>query len=217
MNLLGQAIRVLSAVACCLAFAAPLAARTIELTDEDCERVAAIAAEAPRLSWAGSEIAAGSYMVRYIDVMPTRSFLICYPLERIPKGQKITSAEWVIPVMLTNAGEQKLHVRRIVGNWGAGVCHTYRAVLPEKIPWSTPGAKGSAIDRALQSSGVAHVTGAGNITLNVTDDVQLWYTGAVANQGWILNVEEPRGMVRLHSPLVQGRGHWKLRITYEPE
>jgi hypothetical protein len=201
----------------CLKFLVPAAIGCIVLTDEECRRVAAIAAEAPRLSWASGEYNAGSFQTRYIDVTPNRSFLICYPLDRIPKGQRITNAEWEIPVLLTSAGEQHFHVRRIVGDWGPGVCYTYRATRPEKIPWSVPGGLGSALDRALNSGGTMRANGPGHCTLNVTEDVQLWYSGAAANQGWILNGEVAGALVRLHSPLAAGQGQWKLRITYEPE
>jgi len=200
-----------------LTFVGRLPARTIILTDEDCQRVAAIAAEAPSVSWAAGEFSGGSFQTRYVDAMPNRSFLICYPLDRIPKGQRITNAQWELPVALTSAGEQRLYVRRIVGDWGAGVCHAYRSTRPQKIPWSVPGALGSSLDRALKPSGVMHANGPGQCTLNVTEDVQLWYTGAVANQGWILNVEDAGALVRLHAPLAAGQGQWKLRITYEPE
>src|SRR5262245_12270726 len=77
-------------------------AKTILLTDEDCDLMAAIAAEAPRLSWAGYEASPGVFTAIYLDLYPsTRSFLIQYPLDKIPKGQKITNAELTIPVVLS--------------------------------------------------------------------------------------------------------------------
>lgn len=217
MTMLGQAGRMTLALGCWLLLVGSLPARTIILSDEDCPRMAAIAAEAPRLSWAACELGAGSFLTNYLDMTSSRSFLICYPLDRIPKGQRITNAEWEIPVALTSAGEQRLYVRRIVGDWGVGVCHDYRSVRPKKVPWTVPGAKGASLDRALKPSGVMRAAGAGTCKLIVTEDVQLWYSDAAANQGWILNVEDADSLIRLNVPLYLGRGQWKLRITYEPE
>jgi len=202
---------------CWLLLAGALSARTIVLTDDDCPRMAAIAAEAPRLGWAATEMSPGSFMTYYLDLIPTRGFLIYYPLDRIPKGQKVTNAEWEIPVSALSAGEPRLYVRRIVGDWGVGVCHEYRSVRPTKVPWNVPGAKGASLDRALKPTAVVRMTAAGPCTINVTEDVQLWNSGAAANQGWILNVEDVDSLIRLNLPMYQGRGQWKLRITYEPE
>lgn len=197
---------------------ASLHAKTIVLTDEDCEQMAAIAAEAPRMSWAGYEASAGVFSGIFLDLYPTtRSFLIRYPIDRIPKGQKITKAEWVIPATLSSAGEQRLYVRRIIGEWGAGVCHDYRMTRPKKVEWNTPGGRGASKDRALKPSAVVRINGVGEYPINVTEDVELWYTGAAANNGWTVNLEDENSWVRLISPVHTPRGSWKLQITFEPE
>src|SRR5947207_11024952 len=108
-------VPLLAAVTLSLTTGSALHAKTIILTDEDCERMAAIGSEAPRLSWVGYESTPGEFNGIYIDLVPSRAFLIRYPLEKIPKGQRITSAEWSIPVILISpASEQKLHIRRII-------------------------------------------------------------------------------------------------------
>ena len=54
----------------------------------------------------------------------------------------------------------------------------------------------------------------------VTEDIELWYTGAAANRGWILTMEENTGPVYLYAPYGPHHGgaqRWKLQITYEPK
>lgn len=204
--------------AVCVLVSAAASARTIELTDLDCEQMAAIGPQAPRSSWVAYESGVGEFSTIYFDLVAERSFLIRYPLDRIPAGQRITRAEWVLPVVLTSpAGERRLNVRRIVGAWGPGVCHQFRTQRPKPIPWALPGAAGISTDRANQPSAVVRISGAGEQVVNVTEDVELWYTGAVENHGWILSVDDPTGLIRLYSPCYSGRGMYKLRITYEPE
>jgi hypothetical protein len=191
-------------------------AKTIVLTDEDCEEMAAINAQAPLLGWASFEVGSGGHSSVYIELVRDRSFLIRYPIEKaIPKGQRITQAEWTLPVAYC-ASEQKLHVHRLIGDWGVGVCHKYRSVRPKKVEWNTAGAKGASTDRAIKPSAVARVSTIADVTINVTQDVELWYTGAAKNAGWIIEVEE-NGFLRFSSPTWTTRGNWKLRITYEPE
>src|SRR5262249_51407615 len=140
-----------------------------------------------------------------------------FPIDKIPKGQRITRAELMLPVLLTSAGEHKLHVRRILADWGPGVCYQYRATRPKKVGGKEAGARGAATDRAPQASAVGRVSGPGEVVVNLTEDVELWYTGAGANHGWIVTCEDPNILIRLGSPIGIGKGGWKLRITYEPE
>jgi hypothetical protein len=211
-------VRLLAAVAVSLMLGPALQARTIVLTDEDCEQMAIIGSEAPRLSWVGYEGSPGEFTGIFVDLYPSRAFLIRYPLEKIPKGQRITSAEWVLPVTLISpASEQKLHIRRVIGEWGAGVCHQYRMIRPKKAEWAVPGAKGASKDRAAKPSAVVRIGSAVEQVVNVTEDVELWYSGAAANHGWIVTQEDGASLVRLSSPVWATRGNWKLRITYEPE
>jgi hypothetical protein len=64
---------------------------------------------------------------------------------------------------------------------------------------------------------VVRISNTGDQVVNVTEDVELWYTGAAANHGWILTHEDTGSLIRLSSPVWATRGNWKLRITYEPE
>lgn len=208
-------VRAALVIAVCCLCARYLQAKTIVLTDEDCEQMAAISANAPWLSWAGFEVEGGFAPV-YVELVQGRAFLIRYPIEKaVPKGQRITQAEWIVPVVYC-ASEQKLYVHRLMGDWGAGVCHKYRSVRPNKVEWNLPGANGPATDRAIKPSAVARMSSEGDVVINVTQDIELWYSGASKNAGWILSVDD-RGFLRLSSPVWTTRGNWKLRITYEPE
>lgn len=205
-------------VAASFASVAVSSARTIELTDFDCDRMAVLSPEAPRSGWAMTEVAPGQFTSTLLDLRAERVFLVRYPLDRIPPGQRIVRAEWMVPVdLIAGAGEVKLHVRRIIGEWGVGVCHEFRMRRPKQIPWKQPGAQGVSTDRAAQPTAVVNVSEGGEITLNVTEDVELWNTGAAENQGWLVTIEDPAALIRLSSPLWGGQGRYKLRVTYEPE
>ena len=200
---------------------APLSARTIELTDADCTRMAVLAAEAPRLWWAANESSPGVFTTKYSLLLHSKkAFLICFPIDRIPRGQRITNAELLVPVNSVEYGEQRLTIRRILGDWGVGVCHDYRMVRPKKVEWAKPGARGVSSDCAGKATATVRLSEVGSKAVNVTSDVELWYTGASANQGWIMMLEDADARIHLLSPLStypNGRGSWKLRITYEPE
>ncbi len=193
-------------------------ARTIELTDFDCDRMAVIGPQSPRSSWAMNEIAAGEFTTMALDLRADRAFLVSYPLTRIPPGQRIARAEWIVPVgLISGTNEAKVFVRRILGTWGAGACYDLRLLRPKPLKWTQPGAAGVSTDRAAQPSAVVAVKGSGELVINVTEDVELWYTGVAANEGWLVTVEDPTALVRLHSPFWIGHGAFKLRITYEPQ
>jgi len=193
-------------------------ARTIVLTEEDCTEMAAISPAAPRMSWAGVENAAHEFGTNTIDLYKHSSFLIRYPFDKIPPGQRITRAEWVIPHQLASpAGGARLSVRRILASWGAGVSFEHRMTRPQKLPWSTPGARGVGQDRAAQATAVGLIKGSGEQSFNVTQDVELWYSGAAKNHGWIITLEDSESWVRLASPVWSAPKGWILRITYEPQ
>jgi hypothetical protein len=200
-----------------LALCSPAWGRTIILTDVDCERMAFIQAAAPRWSWGGYDVSTNSQSTALLYMQNDRAFLICFPLEKIPRGQKILKAELSFTSGLQTPGEQKLHLRRILASWGAGVCWTYAAVRPKKVEWKQPGARGAGTDRAVKASAVVRTSEAGEKVVNVTEDVELWYSGAAANHGWALTLEDRDVYVVLTSPVWTGRGNWKLRITYEPQ
>lgn len=193
-------------------------ARTIELTDYDVDRIAVLSPEAPLSGWAASEVAAGQFSTSLLDLKADRVLLVRFPLDRIPAGQRIVRAEWIVPVdLLAGGGTPKLHVRRIIGPWGKGVCYDFRMRAPKPVSWKQAGAKGVATDRSAQPTAVVNIVDPGPITINVTEDVELWNTGAAENNGWLVSVEDPAALVRLGSPLWTGQGRYKLRITYEPE
>lgn len=213
-SVLPSVVAMVSALCC----AAVGQARTIELTDYDVDRIAVLSPEAPLSGWAASEVIAGQFSTSLLDLKADRVLLMRFPLDRIPAGQRIVRAEWIVPVdLLAGGGSPKLHVRRIIGPWGKGVCHDFRTRVPKPVPWKQPGAKGVATDRAARPTAVVNIVDPGEITINVTEDVELWNTGAAENQGWLVSVEDPTALVRLGSPLWTGLGRYKLRITYEPE
>ncbi len=196
-------------------------ARTIVITDEECERIALIDARSPRLSWANYELGHGVWTTQYhLNLAGERAFLICFPIDKIPKEQKITKAELLVPIYYLD-GEQRLQLRRIVADWGVGVSHQYRMVRPEKKEWAKPGANDTKAD-ALPSSVLrlsGPLRGLNERAVNVTEDVELWYTGAAPNHGWRIGHELEGSLLYLLSPVSTyplGKVSWKLRITYEP-
>jgi hypothetical protein len=195
-----------------------LSARTIVVTDEDCERMAMISPEFPRQSWVLASVGPGVTTTQStLPLYKDRAFLICLPIDKIPKGQRITKAELVVPVYQLE-GNQRVNIRRIVKDWGVGVCNDFRAQRPKKEEWSKPGARDTTAD--ARPTALLKIHEGGEQSVNVTEDVELWYTGAASNHGWLLFAEFDQPAVHLYSPLSGypvGRGKWKLRITYEPE
>ena len=197
-----------------------LSAKTITLTDNDCERMAAISSDAPLLSWAATHVGAGEFSNHYFEMYDPISMLIQFPIDKIPPGQRIVKAEWIVPILNVYPGnDYKVSVHRLIGDWGAGVCYDYRMTFPKKVPWAQPGARGSATDRAARPTDVIKVPRLdNNYSFNVTQDVELWYSGQAKNQGWILSHDNVGVLVRIATPFYAGgRGLSKLRITYEPE
>jgi hypothetical protein len=200
-----------------------LPARTIALTAEDCDEMAVISAQAPKLSWAvPAQGGGGQY-----NTQPTllwnsnMAVLMRFPFaDLIPKGQRVTKAEMTIAPNYTAGPQGEVHVRRILVEWGHGVCHQYRMVRPQKIEWTQPGCRGAATDRANKDSAVFKIVKLGENTVDVTEDIELWYTGAVANRGWILNLEPEGAHIYLPSPYGPHGNtgkQWKLQITFEPK
>lgn len=192
-------------------------ARTIVISDEDCELMAAITAAAPRVGWAGISYGPGEYINSQIDVTTKTSFLIQYPLDRIPANHRITKAELTIPFDLQAPPTGiRTQVHRLLVDWGPGVCHQFRCTRPERLEWNTPGALGFGRDRAVKPTATASLKGAGEHTFNVTEDVELWHSGVAGNHGWLVTTDDPTGYLRLSSPFWSGAKRWKLRITFEP-
>jgi hypothetical protein len=196
-----------------------LSARTIMLTAEDCDMIAVLSARAPRLSWATYQPNANAYTsaVR-LHFLSNVSVLLRFPLERIPTGQRITRAELTMTASYL-AGKPEVHIRRVLAEWGTGVCHQYRLAYPEKLEWARPGGRGSATDVAAKETAVLRLEKIGNYTADVTEDIELWYTGGAANRGWLLYLE-PAGSAAYfappYSPLDGAGKQWKLQITFEP-
>jgi hypothetical protein len=199
--------------------AGPALGRTITLTAEDCDEMAILSAKAPRLSWAPSLLNAGTYNTEpSVQLFPDMAILMRYPLDQIPRGQRITKAELTLTADYVG-GSTHIGVRRLVAEWGHGVCHQYRMTFPQKVEWTKPGGLGAATDRAAKDSAVFRIEKVGDYTVDVTEDVELWYTGATANRGWILAIDNG-GAVYMASPYAPHNGggqRWKLRITFEPQ
>jgi hypothetical protein len=199
-----------------LVLIAPIAhARTIELSDIDADLIACIRPECPRMSFAGYEIAPGVFTSDYIGLRPKVSMLIRVPLDKIPAGMRITKAEWIIHVAYQSHDTARMHAWRMTTEWGIGACYQYRMTRPKPIPWAVEGARGSATDRAEDPTAIAETRSAKDVNLNVTQDVELWYSGAAPNYGWMFTNEDDIDF-RLNPPASTTRGTWKLRITYEP-
>ena len=143
-----------------------------------------------------------------LDLRAERAFLIRYPLDRIPAGQRITRAEWIVPVDLISAtGREPSCTSGESSALGEPASVTITA---RNVPSRSPGL--SRARRASRPTGPrsrrpsSPCPGPGELTINVTEDVELWYTGAAENQGWIVTVEDPAALVRLNSPLWVGQG-----------
>ena len=202
--------------------AAPaLPARTITLTAEDCDQMAVISSQAPRLSWAIHAYSPGVYNSQaHFYWYAEKTILMRFPIaDVIPKGQRITRAELTIAPYYIS-GVPEIHVRRVLAEWGNGVCHQYRMVQPQKVEWTQPGGRGAATDRANKNSAVIKIAKPVEQTADLTEDVELWYTGAAVNRGWILTQENAAAVPFLPPPYSQHEGsarQWKLQITFEPK
>jgi hypothetical protein len=215
---------------CCVLF--PLAllvcsdaarGRTIEMTCFDLTGFAVISPEAPLQGWVGTGQSMtadkwGNFSSASIDVIPPRSMLVRFDLSQIPKGMQITNAELVVPVSYQPGVVVRLSVFRLMAEWGVGVCEKFRMRRPQELPWGEAGARGAGTDRTVNPT--AHVElsrVATEARINVTGDVELWYSGGASNQGWIFIGDDPGQWVRIVSPIYSGREGWRLRITYEPK
>lgn len=206
------------AIACLLVTPALVSAKTIILTDSSCDRMAAISARAPRMGWAGYEPSTGLFYNNVVDIGVEGGFMFRFPLDKIPPGHRITKAELLIPVGYFYGTNRRMYVWRMTSEWGQGTCWQYRMVTPEKkIEWGEAGARAAGSDRATRPTAVmTFPTEPGERIVNVTQDVELWNTGAAKNQGWLITVEDPDAVIRMNSPLYTPDA-LKLRITYEPQ
>ncbi|MEO8205272.1 MAG: hypothetical protein ABI615_03770 [Chthoniobacterales bacterium] len=192
--------------------------RTISLRANDMDMMAAIVEEGPRHSWVSytAEGANGIYRVNPILISLTHSFLFRFSLEKIPKGQRITNAELSIKLGATSKGA-RIFIWRIVADWGPGVNHIYRMQRPKAVAWALPGARANSSDRATKPSAMLSTTEAGEQVINLTEDVELWYSGAAHNYGWQISSEDTDAYFLLSIPVTEIQDNWELRVTYEPQ
>ena len=132
--------------------AAPVGqARTITLKPEAVDAFAALSESHPRSGWAAQQIDPTLFVSHPPIGGASTSYLVRYSFDQIPKGNRITHAEWVIP-----AGPPTtctVTVWRVLAEWGIGVCHQFRRVHPQRQEWSVPGARGRSVDRATKPTG----------------------------------------------------------------
>jgi hypothetical protein len=190
-------------------------ARTIIVTDAVVDRMACIAEQAPRQSWAAIPEGAGVYTTRLASVAQGRSFLMRWNIGELPKDSRILNAELFVPIDSVSDANARLYLWRLVGDWGPGVSYQYRTGRPKAVEWGAGGAGAPGIDRAVRPTGVIKAA-AGEIVFNVTQDVEAWYNGAATNAGWMFTAEDTNVVVNVQAPMYSGAGRWKLRITYEP-
>ncbi len=197
-----------------LAFLATTAsARTITLKPEAVDAFATLSESHPRSGWAAQQIDPTLFVSNPPIGGANTSYLVRYSFDQIPKGNRITHAEWVVPVGF--AATSTVTVWRVLAEWGIGVCHQFRMVHPKRLEWSVPGARGRSVDRATKPTGSGKFEpGMVHVTVNVTQDVELWHGGAAPNRGWLLAFDGPCILI---SPTHAGRQQWQLRVTYEPE
>jgi len=206
-----------SAWSICIAFlliltALPLSARTITLKPEALDAFAVLSEANTINGWASYNYDYTRYTADTPGGGPATSYLLRYSLAQIPKGMRITHAEWTIA---HNVSSANVNVWRVLAEWGLGVCYQYRATYPQKLEWSVPGAKGKSTDRATNPTATGQFVNGQLLTVNVTQDVEMWYNGAAPNRGWLLTFD---GFALLHSATHGGhRTKWQLTITYEPE
>ena len=197
------------------------AARTVEMTDLDTVMMAAIHRDFPWSSWAGYKSPTGlEYGTGEYTAGTDAGTLLQFPLDRIPDGQQIVNAELMIPLHYHSQSSDgvRLYVWRLLVGWGKGVSHTYRQIVPEKLRWAVPGARGVGVDRALIPTRQVKLPrryGSKKQRVDVTADVRYWYENREKNYGWLMTTEDQNTWAYLLPSLSGYR--WGLRITYEPK
>lgn len=215
---------VVGATACALyartkSFPVPVSVQARSEAVDYVDQFAFLAEEAPLTSHAGYEYGAntGQWGSSLATISNTHSVLIRYDLSDIPKDMRITNAELVLPVYTYSPADTRFFIYRMLADWGDGASYKYRYNTPEKkVEWAAPGARGGSSDRATGSTASYRVKAQGDVTLNVTSDVEMWYTKAAPNNGWLFTVEEPSSTVIFYSHIYHGYSPWVLRVTYEP-
>lgn len=197
--------------------ALPAWSRTVILDGAAIDRAAVIQEDAPLQGWAGQSLSPGVFDSGNVVVNAKSALLLRFDLSSIPKGQRIAHAELTAPVSWGAGADLRFFLWRLTAEWGPGVCWKYRAVGPAKLEWAKAGARGAGTDRSVRPSAIVPVPKPADCRINVTEDVDLWYTGGAPACGWLFTMEEPEAAVMTGSPLWAGLPQWKLKITYEPE
>ena len=197
--------------------AAPLLAGTVAYDGSQSRRMAVIDQQAPRLSWATSGRLGAAYNTTGLFLIPGRGFLFHFDVDDLPPGQRIVRADLILPLSAISGPDPRFFLWRMIAEWGVGVSWDERLQRPAKQPWAVPGGRAPGLDRALNPSAVVRETQAGPVTVNVTEDVALWYAKASPNQGWMLSVEDPGIWCAFRAPFWDAPALWTLQITYEPE
>ncbi len=213
MRFLFMKSKVIALCVALLAFgASPLIARTIIIKADALDSFAALSETNVRNGWATYNYDNTRYINSSSGGGPATSYLLRYSLDQIPKGMRITRAEWTIA---HNVASTKVNVWRVLADWGIGACFQYRTTYPKQQEWSVAGARGKSTDRATNPTASGQFVNGQLLTVNVTQDVEMWYTGAAPNRGWLITFD---GFALLHSPTHGGHRHkWQLTVTYEPE
>ncbi len=197
--------------------ATSLPAATIELKGGSATRMALIDQQATKLSWAGGGRGREPYTNTELAVWPGRNFLMAFDLGQIPAGQRIVQAELRVPLSRVSGTAPRLFLWRMVAGWGTGVCWEARQRYPEVAGWVVPGGLAPGLDRSVVPSVVAGELSVGELTLNVTDDVALWYAGVSPNHGWMFTADDPGVALFMRPPFWDAASAWSLQLTYEPE
>lgn len=108
--------RVLLLLALLVAASAP--ARTITLNPDAVDAFAALCESHPRSGWAAHQVDPSLYISNPPIGAPNTSFLIRYSFDQIPKGNRITHAEWTIPA--GPAATATVTIWRVLADWGIG-------------------------------------------------------------------------------------------------
>lgn len=149
----------------------------------------------------------GELYVGYVGGGGITKSAVMFSLASIPAGQVIESATLQLGI-IPNPGDSTLFVNgysidvhRLLVSWiegdgltGAnsgttGITWNSRDKGGTLANWAVPGALGLGSDRVATPTatvGAANVT-AGILSVDVTSDVDAWYTGDASNFGWVLD------------------------------
>lgn len=117
-----------------------------------------------------------------------------FDLSSIPANATILAATLQLFTSAINTTSQVLQFHRLLVDWTEGSSNGTAGTVnwnnrTSGVPWNTPGARGSGVDRESSASfsinGTDLVVG-GRTSHDVTADVTAWHTGT-ANHGWTID------------------------------